>query len=121
MEQARLNLRRGLLLEGVSARSEAEGESLDVSFDRLVLEQGAAGHSYNVAAQEGVPVRRIVAVIAKRFGIASDPLVRSVAEVVAEQGAWALGPALDQRMSARKLSTTLGWQAQRTDALAELA
>lgn len=88
---------------------------------RLVLEQGAAGHSYNVAAQEGVPVRRIVAVIAKRFGVASDPLVRSIADMVAEQGAWAMGPALDQQMSAHKLSTTLGWQPQRTDALVELA
>lgn len=88
---------------------------------RLVLEQGPAGQSYNVAAEEGVPVRSIVAVIAERFGIASGPLVRSIADVVAEQGAWALGPALDQQMSARKISTTLGWQAQRTDALAELA
>lgn len=88
---------------------------------RLVLEQGEAGQSYNVAAQEGVPVGSIVAVIAKRFGIASDPLVRSVADVVAERGTWAIGPTLDQQMSARKLSTTLGWQPQRTDALAVLA
>ncbi len=38
VEEARLNLRKGLLLEGVTASSDAGDESLEVSVDRLVLE-----------------------------------------------------------------------------------
>ncbi len=88
---------------------------------RLVLEGGAAGQSYNAAAQEGVRIGEVAAAMARRFGIDVAPRVRSLSEVVAEQGAWAEGPTLDQQMSGRKLMETLGWRPRHTDVLAEIS
>ncbi|CAN0506176.1 unnamed protein product, partial [Discosporangium mesarthrocarpum] len=49
------------------------------------------------------------------------PLVRAREEVLAEQGAWAAGPMLDQQMSARKITEDLNWTPQYTDILTEIA
>ncbi len=88
---------------------------------RLVLERGTPGQSYNAATQVGVLVGDAVAVLAERFGVTASPLVRGLADVLAEQGDWAEGPTLDQQMSGRKLMESLGWRPTRTDALAEIA
>ncbi|GAB5467390.1 MAG: NAD-dependent epimerase/dehydratase family protein [Rhodospirillales bacterium] len=88
---------------------------------RLALESGAAGETYCAAAEAGRPVSALVETLGRRLGLTHPPLVRPLAEVIAEQGAWAAGPALDQQMSGAKLRRTLGWRPVRTDALAEIA
>ena len=84
---------------------------------RLVLEGGTAGEAYNVVSETGVPVGDIARKIMQRFQISSDPVVRSVDDVVAEQGDWAVGPTLDQHMSADRISKQLGWVPEHLDAL----
>ncbi|MEO1193382.1 MAG: NAD-dependent epimerase/dehydratase family protein [Pseudomonadota bacterium] len=87
----------------------------------LALKRGAPGGSYCLAAEEGRRVSDLVAALSQRYGVTAPPLVRSVAEVVAEQGDWAAGPALDQQMSGTKARRDLGWQPQHLDVLAEIA
>lgn len=88
---------------------------------RLVLEAGTPGTSYNVAAEEGVVVGQIAAAVARRFGLTSEPVVRSVADLVAEHGIWAIGPTLDQQMSAPRARAELGWKPVNTDILSEIS
>ena len=82
---------------------------------RLVLDHGRPGRDYNVAAEEGVPVGRIAAAIGARLGITAPPHVRPAPEVVAAEGDWALGPMLDQQMSADRIRRELGWEPEFTD------
>lgn len=88
---------------------------------RLALEIGAPGISYNIAAEEGVVVGQIAAAVARRFGLTSEPVVRAVADLVAEHGAWAVGPTLDQQMSAPRARADLGWTPVHTDILSEIS
>lgn len=88
---------------------------------RLVLEHGVVGESYNVAAQTGVRVGDIVTAMGRRLGLDREPLVRPVDDVVEEYGTWAVGPTLDQQMSAKKIISTLGWVPQKTDVVAEIS
>ena len=87
---------------------------------RLVLEGGSPSEAYCVAAEEGVPVGRIAEALGQRFGLTAEPLVRARDEVIAEQGAWAVGPMLDQQMSGRKIRTELGWTPAYTKILDEI-
>ena len=87
---------------------------------RLVLEDGPPGESYNVCSEQGVRVGDIATVIAKRFGLKAEPSVRSVADLTAEHGAWAVGPTLDQQMSSQKIKDSLGWRPLHNDVLSEL-
>ena len=87
---------------------------------RLVLEGGAPSEAYCVAAEEGVPVGRIADALGRRFGLTVEPEVRERNEVLAEQGAWAAGPMLDQQMSARKIRKDLGWSPAFTNILDEI-
>lgn len=70
---------------------------------------------FNAVAEEGVTVGRIASVISEAYGSPIEPVIRTVDEVVKENGAWAKGPTLDQQMSARKLHSIVGWQPQFTD------
>lgn len=88
---------------------------------RLVLENGPPGEAYNVCAEQAVRVGDIVRVMAKRFGVQAEPAVRSVADVTAEHGGWAVGPTLDQQMNSQKIMASLGWKPIHTDVLSELA
>lgn len=88
---------------------------------RLALEAGMPGTSYNVSAEEGVAVGRIAAAVARRFGLTSEPVVRSLTDLVAEHGIWAIGPTLDQQMSAPRARTELGWIPIHTDILSEIS
>ncbi len=87
---------------------------------RLVLEKGVTGQSYNVASEVGVPVDRIVAAIAQRFGVSGPPKIRTTADVVAQWGSWAVGPTLDQRMGSAKITAELGWRPVVTDAIQDM-
>lgn len=77
---------------------------------RLVLEHGTAGESYNVATERGVPVSEIIRVLRNRFGVEKEPVIKSVADAINEQGSWVAGYALDQQMSSQKMKETLGWE-----------
>jgi len=85
---------------------------------RLVLEGGEAGQAYNVASQAGVSVGDIARAIMRRCQVSGDPVVRSVEDVVAEQGDWAVGPTLDQLMNANRISEQLGWMPEHQDVVA---
>lgn len=87
---------------------------------RLVLERGAASQSYCAAAEVGVRVGDLADALSRRFALADGPLVRARADVMAEQGAWAAGPMLDQQMSGQKLKAAFGWTPEYTDVLAEI-
>lgn len=87
----------------------------------LVLEQAPAGQSYNISAELGVRVGDLAAATARRHSIQADPVVKTVADVVAERGQLALGPTLDQQMSSQKISDQLGWRPIHVDAVAEMS
>lgn len=70
---------------------------------------------YNAVAEEGVTVGRIASVISEAYGSPIEPMIRTVEEIVNENGAWAKGPTLDQQMSSRKLQSALSWQPRFTD------
>lgn len=87
---------------------------------RLVLERGAPGQAYCVAAEEGVQVGHMAETLSKRLGLTQPPLVRAAEEVMAEQGDWAAGPMLDQHMSGQKIRNSLQWSPQHPDILKEI-
>jgi len=87
---------------------------------RLALENGLPSESYNVSAESGVRVGDIVDVLQQRMRLHTPPKIRPGAEVVAEQGDWAAGPVLNQRMSGSKAMRDLGWQPTITDILAHI-
>ena len=76
---------------------------------RLVLEQGTSGSAYNVCSEQGVRVGDIAMARAKKFNLTKPPRVLAKKDVLLEQGDWALGPMLDQCMSAEKIRNELGW------------
>ncbi|WP_295893931.1 NAD-dependent epimerase/dehydratase family protein [uncultured Vibrio sp.] len=88
---------------------------------RLVLENGVEGQSYNVCSESGVRVGDIADRYITRSQSQPKVVVRSAREVIAENGAWALGPTLDQRMSADKIKNALNWAPIHNDILSELA
>lgn len=87
---------------------------------RLVLEKGIPGESYNVCSEQGVKVGDIAAEFTKRFKCEKEPLILTVEEVIAEHGEWALGPMLDQCMSAEKIKKSLGWLPYHRDIMSEI-
>ncbi len=88
---------------------------------RLALEAGLPSNSYNVAAEQGVRVGDISAAVHNRLGLTKPPVVRPVADAVAEHGAWAAGPALDQQMSAQRFMKDSGWRPRRVNILEEIS
>lgn len=88
---------------------------------RLVLERGHSGEAYNVASECGVRVGDIVESILRKYRVFQAPRVRSVQEVVAEHGNWAVGPTLDQQMSADKIAAELGWSPRFSNAVGLLS
>jgi hypothetical protein len=59
--------------------------------------------------------------MARRAGVETAPLVRSIDEAIAEFGQWASGYALDQRMSGDKARRELRWQPAHTDPIADIS
>jgi nucleoside-diphosphate-sugar epimerase len=72
------------------------------------------GH-FNAVAEQGVRVGDIARTIAQAFDNTLSPSIASVDEVVAQHGAWAKGPTLDQQMSAAKLRAATGWTPEVVD------
>ncbi|MDE1468473.1 NAD-dependent epimerase/dehydratase family protein [Aurantiacibacter sp. D1-12] len=91
-----------------------ERSDLARAYCDLVERPELIGH-FNAAAETGIPVGKIVSAIAQAHGCSANLTVRNVEEVVAEHGAWAEGPTLDQQMSNQKLRCTTGWKPLITD------
>jgi len=86
---------------------------------RLVLETAPDGETYIAVSEPGVRVGDIVARIQVRFGLDQAPFIRNSKDVMAEHGAWALGPTIDQRLSSQKLRRRLGWRPEHANILDE--
>jgi nucleoside-diphosphate-sugar epimerase len=74
----------------------------------LLVERPEVQGHFNAVSETGVRVGEIAHTVARAFGHGGERIIRSAADVVCEHGAWALGPTLDQQMSAAKLRAA-GW------------
>lgn len=70
---------------------------------------------FNAVAEEGIAVGDIVSSILKAYPSQHEPILRSVNDVIAENGTWARGPTLDQQMSGQKVKAAIGWEPQFRD------
>lgn len=86
-----------------------ESSDLARAYCDLVERSDLVGY-FNAVAEEGVTVGRIATVISEAYGSSKEPVIRAVDDIVKENGAWAKGPTLDQRMSARRLQLAAGWK-----------
>lgn len=77
---------------------------------RLLLENPDLNGHFNASAQTGVPVGEIVKAIAENHDSPRDIVIRSKEQLVAEHGAWAEGPTLDQQMGSEKLRGACNWR-----------
>jgi len=87
----------------------------------LALEQAPCGRSYNGAAVDSISVGTLARAMARRAGVEVTPLVRPIAEAVAQFGEWARGYAIDQRMSGNRARKELGWAPAHTDPIADIS
>jgi nucleoside-diphosphate-sugar epimerase len=87
---------------------------------RLIVEGAPAGEAYNVSAEHGVRVGDVASSFSQRHDAETELWVRSVDDVVAEHGNWAVGPTLDQQVTSRKIVQQLGWTPIHTDAVSEM-
>lgn len=72
------------------------------------------GH-FNAVGQQSIRVGEVAQALSAQFGGPSVPVIRDIADVIAEFGGWAAGTALDQQMSAQKLRDAVGWVPKFTD------
>lgn len=91
-----------------------ERSDLARAYCDILARPDLTGH-FNAGSEEGVRVGDIVEAFVQHYGGPSDPIVLSAEEVVAEHGAWAKGPTIDQQMSSRKLRDATGWTPLITD------
>jgi len=77
---------------------------------RLLLENPDLKGHFNASAQTGVPVGEIVKAVAAKYDAPLEVVIRSKEELVAEHGAWAEGPTLDQQMASDKLRRACHWR-----------
>lgn len=82
---------------------------------RLLAERPGLTGSFNIAGEEGTPLRHIFHEIARATGHDGSYIVRSRDWVRRTRGPLAEGPALDQQMSSAKAREILGWTPQHTD------
>lgn len=75
---------------------------------RLALEKGVAGGKYHGVAEEGVPVKAIAEVIAKRLGVPA--VSRSAAQAAEALGFIGQVLGMDSPTSSRLTQERLGWQ-----------
>jgi nucleoside-diphosphate-sugar epimerase len=85
---------------------------------RLALEQGTAGARYHGAADEGVPMRDIAALIGRHLNL---PVVSKSPEEAADHFGWmARFVGLDMQASSTLTQQRLGWQPTQPGLLADL-
>ncbi|MEM7057253.1 MAG: NAD-dependent epimerase/dehydratase family protein [Pseudomonadota bacterium] len=88
-------------------------DDVAVAYRLLAEHADLVGH-FNVTAEQGIRVGDIVDAIAQHHDHRAGRRVRAMEEVVAENGAWAEGPTLDQQISAEKIMRDTGWRPQVT-------
>jgi len=85
---------------------------------RLAIERGAAGARYHAITEEGVPMREIAAVIARKIGA---PLVaQSAEEAAAHFGVLAPFVSTDRPTSSTRTKKELGWRPRQRGLLEDL-
>jgi len=85
---------------------------------RLAIERGAAGARYHAITEEGVPMREIAAVIARKIGA---PLVaQSAEEAAAHFGVLAPFVSTDRPTSSTRTKKELGWHPHQRGLLEDL-
>lgn len=88
------------------------------SIFRLAIEKGKPGARYHAIAEEGVPVRAIAEVIARKLGV---PLVsQTPEEAVAHFGPMAMFAAADRPTSSTRTRAELGWTPEHRGLLDDL-
>lgn len=80
----------------------------------LLEQHDLVGH-FNAVGEEGVRVGDIAQSFAARVGGLPEPVILKVSDLVRDYGEWAVGPALDQQLSAKKLRDATGWFPKVTD------
>ncbi|RVU38779.1 NAD-dependent epimerase/dehydratase family protein [Hwanghaeella grinnelliae] len=84
-------------------------DDLAVAYRLLLENRDVSGH-FNASAQPGVPVGKIVEAIAAKYDAPPETVILSKEGLVAEHGAWAEGPTLDQQMASERLRGTCKWR-----------
>ncbi|WP_223653036.1 SDR family oxidoreductase [Hymenobacter psoromatis] len=85
---------------------------------RLALERGVAGGRYHGAADEGIPMRDLAAVIGRHLNV---PVLTKSPEEAAEHFGWmALFAGLDMPATSARTQQELGWQPTHKGLLADL-
>ena len=87
---------------------------------RLAVESEIANDTFNLTADAGVLVKDIVQKLNRRFKIFVEPLIIPYDKVIADQGNWAEGPMLNQRMSASKFNRAYNWTIKHPNVLSEI-
>ncbi|KUP92005.1 NAD-dependent epimerase/dehydratase family protein [Tritonibacter horizontis] len=80
---------------------------------RLLVEQPELCGDFNAVAETGVPVGQIAATLARARGHDGRLFCPPRQDVLSRAGHWALGPMLDQQLSAARLQTATGWRPSR--------
>lgn len=89
-------------------------DDLALLYAILAENRHLSGH-FNATAEVGVPVLEITAAIAEALGTEHEYLVRPLDEVLAEEGDWAEGPALCQRVQSKRTAAVTEWKPQCRD------
>ena len=85
---------------------------------RLAVEKGAPGGRYHAIAEEGVPVRTIAEVIARKLGIPA--VAQTPEEAAAHFGPLAMFAAADRPTSSARTREQLGWRPAHRSLLEDL-
>lgn len=80
----------------------------------LLAHKPTATGTYNIVAEQGVPVGDIAATLGAQAGVKARPAVLPRKWVLARHGAWAEGPMLDQNMKSTRMAD-LGWEPTHRD------
>lgn len=91
-----------------------ESSDLARAYCDLLDHPELTGH-FNAVAEKGTYVGEIASALAQAYGSTHPPTIVPVADAIAEHGAWAAGPALEQQLTAHKLTTLTGWTPKITD------
>lgn len=89
-------------------------DDLAIAYRLLLERRDLTGH-FNAVAQQSIRVGQIANALSTHFNSPATPIIRDIADVIAEFGGWAAGTVLDQQMSAQKLRDATGWRPKYSD------
>lgn len=97
----------------------AAGHRLDAArLYRLALEHGAEGGPFHAVAEEGIPMKRIAALIGEQLGLPVASL--SPEEAQAHFGIFAMFVGMDMQGSSERTRGLLGWEPSHPDLLTDM-